>query len=309
MTHQSNVMPGDGELLPETHELVDYIAQYGGRCRDCADEVGICPGSGLPCDNATKAIRHVLKAINYGVANGYLPDPRPTVITDAEVTDEMVDRAMDRAAWKAKATPAEYEGGGLIDPGMSPEEADEINGQLRTEMREILEAALLSAQARAETTSSGAAEVTAADPLRSGSAEGNEAGSVAPEAAPWPWPDKPPFITSTSTPEGDKFVTVKVRDFDALHKAHDIVLAAFTPAPRASPVKVVMSGLEAARDLAKTMEGLTACRSDDDYVWGAQEKIEAAISALVSQPDARIVAEMDALLAVSPLPAGEKDNG
>ena len=61
------------ELLPESRELIDYILQYGGRCRNCADEAGICPMSGLPCDNGVKAVRHVLKAINYGVANGYLP--------------------------------------------------------------------------------------------------------------------------------------------------------------------------------------------------------------------------------------------
>lgn len=66
----------------------------------------------------------------------------PTPAVSREVTEEMVERAMDRAAWTVKATPSEYEGGTLIDPGMSQEEADHINDQLRIEMRDILEAAL-----------------------------------------------------------------------------------------------------------------------------------------------------------------------
>jgi hypothetical protein len=58
--------------IPVTKEVVDYIARYGGRCHDCADEDGVCPNSGLPCDGSDKAIRHVLKAYNYGVENGFL---------------------------------------------------------------------------------------------------------------------------------------------------------------------------------------------------------------------------------------------
>lgn len=42
----------------------------------------------------------------------------------------------------------------------------------------------------------------------------------------------------------------------------------------------IVEALEAARDLAKTMEGLTGCRSDDDYVWSAQAKIEAALASI-----------------------------
>lgn len=58
--------------IPVTQEVIDYISRYGGFCRDCADERGICPQSGLPCDDRTKAIRHVLKAFNYGVKHGFL---------------------------------------------------------------------------------------------------------------------------------------------------------------------------------------------------------------------------------------------
>jgi hypothetical protein len=61
--------------IPVTKEVVSYIARYGPRCRDCADEFGICPSSGLPCGDAAKAIRHVLEAYNYGLKHGYLSVP------------------------------------------------------------------------------------------------------------------------------------------------------------------------------------------------------------------------------------------
>lgn len=55
-----------------TQDLIDYVIRYGGRCRDCADENGVCPSSGLPCDGAGKAVRHVFDAYNYGVENGFI---------------------------------------------------------------------------------------------------------------------------------------------------------------------------------------------------------------------------------------------
>lgn len=74
------------EPVEITNELVRYIARYGGSCRDCADEDGVCPTSGLPCGEAERAIRHVLKALNYGVSNGYLPaSPISTAATPEPV--------------------------------------------------------------------------------------------------------------------------------------------------------------------------------------------------------------------------------
>ena len=66
-----------------TDEIVDFIARWGGRCRDCADENGVCHSSGLPCGESKKAIRHVLTAYFYGLENGYL-SARPA---SAEVGD------------------------------------------------------------------------------------------------------------------------------------------------------------------------------------------------------------------------------
>lgn len=58
--------------IPLTDEVIGYIGRYGGFCRDCADENGICPTSGLPCADRAKAIRHVITAYNYGVTNGFI---------------------------------------------------------------------------------------------------------------------------------------------------------------------------------------------------------------------------------------------
>lgn len=60
------------QAIPLTKDVIRYISRYGGQCRDCADENGVCPSSGLPCGGAEKAIRHVLSAYNYGIKNGFL---------------------------------------------------------------------------------------------------------------------------------------------------------------------------------------------------------------------------------------------
>jgi hypothetical protein len=69
--------------IPVTKQVVDYIARFGGRCRDCGDHDRICPQSGLPCGGHETAIRHVLNAYNYGVENGFLKAP-PQGVTAKE---------------------------------------------------------------------------------------------------------------------------------------------------------------------------------------------------------------------------------
>lgn len=64
--------PASDGAIRVTDEIVDYIARYGGACRDCADEDGVCPHSGLPCADRDKAIRHVLSALNYGIVHGFI---------------------------------------------------------------------------------------------------------------------------------------------------------------------------------------------------------------------------------------------
>lgn len=39
----------------------------------------------------------------------------------------------------------------------------------------------------------------------------------------------------------------------------------------------LLEALEACKEMAEVMAGMTGCRGDDDWVWGIQAKIEAAI--------------------------------
>lgn len=52
-------------------EVISYILRHGGMCRDCADRDGVC-WTGLPCEEAEKAVKHVLVALDYGLKHGYV---------------------------------------------------------------------------------------------------------------------------------------------------------------------------------------------------------------------------------------------
>lgn len=58
-------------------QTIDYVMRYGGHCRDCADEDGICPRDGTPCEPAPKraVIEHTLKALEYGMSHGFIQSP------------------------------------------------------------------------------------------------------------------------------------------------------------------------------------------------------------------------------------------
>ncbi|HEY9219576.1 MAG TPA: hypothetical protein VIO94_16125 [Phenylobacterium sp.] len=80
--------PGyEAEPVAITDEVVRYIARYGGMCRDCADEDGVCPASGLPCepDDCDRAIHHVLKALSYGQRHGYIKAVSPAPVSREEI--------------------------------------------------------------------------------------------------------------------------------------------------------------------------------------------------------------------------------
>lgn len=55
-----------------TQALIDEVSRYGGKCRDCADENGICPASHLPCENSDKAVRFVLESLHYKITHGFI---------------------------------------------------------------------------------------------------------------------------------------------------------------------------------------------------------------------------------------------
>ena len=59
---------------------------------------------------------------------------------------------------------------------------------------------------------------------------------------------------------------------------------ALSASPASPSATGVMEALQEALKLSKLTESLCACRGDDDYVWGVQAKIEAALSAIAGQP-------------------------
>lgn len=58
-------------------KLVHYVLRYGGACRDCADEDGLCPHSGVPCDADIQRviIMKTLDALEYGITHGFIENP------------------------------------------------------------------------------------------------------------------------------------------------------------------------------------------------------------------------------------------
>ncbi len=95
------------------HTTIDYVLRYGGRCRECADHLGICP-SGLPCDvdDAKTAIRHVLKALNYGISHGFLAAlsaPAPAQGAIADIAAERL-RQIEAEGWSQDHDDAHSDG-------------------------------------------------------------------------------------------------------------------------------------------------------------------------------------------------------
>lgn len=88
-------------------DVVSYIARYGGMCRGCADEHGICPGSGLPCDDEEKPIRHVLEALSYGLRHGYITLPQQTALVEQGVEKIIGQHEPTACGASAPSEPAE----------------------------------------------------------------------------------------------------------------------------------------------------------------------------------------------------------
>ena len=75
------------------NDAIKYAKNYGGHCRDCADNDGICPQTKLPCGEKDEAIRRVLTAILYGEKHGYLRT-RPQQAGFVSVPVEQAEDAM-----------------------------------------------------------------------------------------------------------------------------------------------------------------------------------------------------------------------
>lgn len=59
------------EMKPARDALIDFLVKYGGRCRDCADEAGFCPRSGIGCGQREKAADYFVSALEYGSEHGF----------------------------------------------------------------------------------------------------------------------------------------------------------------------------------------------------------------------------------------------
>lgn len=64
--------------------LISYATHYGARCRDCADENGICPSTGIGCGDRQKAVGFVVDALIYGASRGVCPRALTTTSTEAQ---------------------------------------------------------------------------------------------------------------------------------------------------------------------------------------------------------------------------------
>lgn len=57
-------------------QIISYVSRYGGMCRDCADECGVCPHDGTPCDTdqCRAVIAKTIRALRYGIQHGFIPN-------------------------------------------------------------------------------------------------------------------------------------------------------------------------------------------------------------------------------------------
>lgn len=76
----------DPFLMLSEAVMLGYAMHYGSRCRDCADEDGICPQTGMPCDGREEATRFVCGALAYGFRHGFI-DPQYAYTNGHELTD------------------------------------------------------------------------------------------------------------------------------------------------------------------------------------------------------------------------------
>lgn len=118
--------------------LIDFLINYGGHCRDCADEDGFCPRTGIGCGQRRKAVEFILGAINYGAKHGFAAGYR--LIGPGNVDD--VAAAMWRDEAIDSGTPAS------VAAGRTREAFDEQADQLKHRWRKLSNAALRALQSQ-----------------------------------------------------------------------------------------------------------------------------------------------------------------
>ena len=109
-------------------KLVDFIVQYGGNCRDCADEDGFCPQTGIGCGQRRKAVEFVLGALEYGSKHGFAAGY--SIVHKDEIHAPSVERCARIAEDYAPV---------FQDMQYAPlqEQADKIAAALRELMKEV----------------------------------------------------------------------------------------------------------------------------------------------------------------------------
>lgn len=171
------------EPVPEvgaTPGVVDYVLRFGSRCRDCADEDGVCPASGLPCEGARKAVEHVVGALNYGVEHGYI------TLADAGFKDAASPPppSVDRERVEKIAERCDAEARRLISAERAGEWEDERPGVLAA-VRRAIASAKADAAAIRSLLAAGLREPTAAEAMEVARAYEDEATGIAGGRAAW----------------------------------------------------------------------------------------------------------------------------
>jgi len=109
---------------------IDFIDDYGPRCRDCADDGPICPTSGVACAGHRTAAEFAVNALNYAWEHGFLTSP----VADLEA--RLAASEMERTSLLSR-----------IEAMREQAEADEINLDAANARAEKAEAALAEREA------------------------------------------------------------------------------------------------------------------------------------------------------------------
>lgn len=93
---------GDAGRVPHAAKTPreQFLVEYGPRCRDCADESGVCPSTGIGCGERQQAVRWMLSAIEYGEQKGFIAAP-PGRINADEINLLLTEEGVERSAYLA----------------------------------------------------------------------------------------------------------------------------------------------------------------------------------------------------------------
>ena len=82
-------------------ELLHFLIRYGGNCRDCADENGFCPRTGIGCGERRKACEFILGALEYGTEHNFAAGYR--LVAPGQLDNETLEAAAKVAEDECRA--------------------------------------------------------------------------------------------------------------------------------------------------------------------------------------------------------------